>query len=57
MDTIQFYQDIGNTLRQFTDDLGFSRWTIAKPEGITLMWRIKAALAVLQGKALAVHWQ
>lgn len=57
MDTIQFVQDIKNTTREFTDDLGFKRWTVAKPEGITLWWRIRAALAVLQGKACAVHWQ
>lgn len=55
--TVQFLQDIKNTLSEFTDDLGFKRWTVAKPEGITLLWRIKAAIAVLQGKALAVHWQ
>jgi len=53
---IQFYQDVGDTLSEFNEN-GFKRWTIAKPLGITLFWRIKAALAVLKGDAFACHWQ
>lgn len=55
--TIQFLQDLKQNMREFTDEYGFSRWTVAKPLGITFLWRVKAAWRVLKGDACAVHWQ
>lgn len=56
MKTIIFVQDAQQNLKKFNHD-GYERWTVAKPEGITIWHRVKMALACLTGRAFSCHWE
>lgn len=53
MKTIFTKKDILNTSTQSKD----WRWVCAKPEWITLWWRIRASIQVLKWKALPLEWE